>query len=339
MTHWIRLCLTLKRLFPSMFYGDFGPKHLCLTWLVDCCVYAWCFISCTWVVCLLLRPRCWHFLFIVAIVALLLSPSCNAMCCKMKLVGLRTRGLLTFCYCCHHRATRYDSIACSHTRPPCSSTLYATWYETHKGLVDNICCCCSHVIVVVVVTGCNMKLSCACAQGLVVDINHCRCHCNCRPREGYESPLPSCIDWYKIGAFALTGNGESSAQACAHGVVVILSSMLLVDCCLSIWWLSIWRTLAPAHEGCCWHVDVSFVLSLLSPLHDTIFKSNCAPSAIAIVDGKSYVAWYTTGFNMLISLKLIFIAWGLLGTTVEVFLLFGSIWVPMQSASLLMHMV
>jgi hypothetical protein len=30
----------LKRLFPSMFDGDFGPKRLCLTWLVDFCIYA-----------------------------------------------------------------------------------------------------------------------------------------------------------------------------------------------------------------------------------------------------------------------------------------------------------
>ncbi len=48
-THWICLCLTLKRLFPCMFDGNFGPKHLCLMWPVDCCIYAWCFSLCAYI--------------------------------------------------------------------------------------------------------------------------------------------------------------------------------------------------------------------------------------------------------------------------------------------------
>ncbi len=48
MTHWICLCLTLKRMFPSMFDSDFDPKHLCLMWPIDCCVYAWRFSLCAY---------------------------------------------------------------------------------------------------------------------------------------------------------------------------------------------------------------------------------------------------------------------------------------------------
>ncbi len=76
-----------------------------------------------------------------------------------------------------------------------------------------------------------MKLLCTRARGLVVNVNRCHCHCNPCPCEGYKLPLPSSVGWYEIGAFALTGNGKSSAQACAQGVVVILSSLLPVDCC------------------------------------------------------------------------------------------------------------
>ncbi len=160
-----------------------------------------------------------------------------------------------------------DNICCCCSCVFVAVAVMRCQYEMKKGLVDNICCCCSRVVVVVVVvTRRDMKLLCACAQGFVVDIDHHCCHCNCCPCEGYELPLPLRVCQYEIGAFALRDNGESSAQACAQGVVVIL------DCCLSIiWWLTIWKTLAPAHEGCCWHVDVSSVLFLVLPLRDTIF--------------------------------------------------------------------
>ncbi len=126
--------------------------RLCLMVILTLSVYVWCgwlivasmldALACAHTLRLCLRPHYQHSLFIIAIVALLLSPSGNAMCCKMKLVRLHTRGSLTTyvvvqscCYHCRHCATRYDSIVHSRTRPCCLSMLYATWCETHKALL------------------------------------------------------------------------------------------------------------------------------------------------------------------------------------------------------------
>ncbi len=61
----------LKRLFPSMFDGDFDPKRLCLMWPVDCYIYAWCFSLCAYgalaleALLLTLVIRCCRFCFVV----------------------------------------------------------------------------------------------------------------------------------------------------------------------------------------------------------------------------------------------------------------------------------
>ncbi len=199
-TLWIRLRLTLKRLFPSMFDGDFGPKPLCLTWPVNCCIYAWCFSSCACIVRSHLRPCCWHLSFIVAVAALLLSPSRNAMCCKMKLVCLHMRGLLmTYIVVAAKLLSLlplHDSYVRLRTRPccllplsmmqyemhegqvdnicRCCSCVFVVvavmqhWYETKKGLVDNTCCCYSHVLVVIAVVQHDIEMLCTCARDLVV---------------------------------------------------------------------------------------------------------------------------------------------------------------------------
>jgi hypothetical protein len=90
MTHWIHLCLTLKRLFPSMFDGDFDPKQLCLTWLVDYCVYdlALEVVSLTLVVC------CCRCCFVVVAIA-----RCNVLQNEPH-VHVHERLIDNICCCC-----------------------------------------------------------------------------------------------------------------------------------------------------------------------------------------------------------------------------------------------
>ncbi len=144
-----------------MFDGDFGPKHPCLMWPVDFCVYAWCISSCACVMHSRLRPHHQHLSFVVAVIALLSVPSGNAILkwssctCTQGACWRHMLLLQPSCYHCQHCVTWYDSITHSRTRPCCLSTLYKTRYEMHKALSS------------LTLWDVTLKMVCACAQGLV----------------------------------------------------------------------------------------------------------------------------------------------------------------------------
>ncbi len=202
-THWIRLCLTLKRLFPSMFDGDFDPKRLCLMWPFDCCIYAWYFSLCAYGA--------------LALEASLLTLVVCCCCCCLIVVAIAWRNVLqnephapahkrlvdNICFCHSHvaivvaivRCNMIVSRACTgglvvccrftqcdmkHTRP-CHYWRCGTWRWKWRALAHEAlslrplydvmykCPVLAHKALLLLLS-CDMKLKmvCACARGLVV---------------------------------------------------------------------------------------------------------------------------------------------------------------------------
>jgi hypothetical protein len=150
-----------------------GCFHLCLTVILALSVYVWRdrlivasmldALARAHTVRLCLRPYCQHLLFIVAVVALLLSPLCNKICCKMKLVCLRMRGLLT---------TYVVVAAVLLLLSPSHNAIWKYRALVHEALsfVKALCDVIWNAqgLVVVAVVQHDVKMACACAQGLDV---------------------------------------------------------------------------------------------------------------------------------------------------------------------------
>ncbi len=265
----------LKRLLPSMFDGNFDPKRLCLTWPVDCCIYAWHFSLCAY-----------GALVLEALLSTLVL--CCRRCCFV-VVAIAQRNVLqnephppvherlvdNICCCCSRVVTivaiAWRNMIVSRT---CAQGLVLCWCFTQR----NMKCTrpCHHQY-----CGTWRWKRHALAHEALLSLSSC-------------NAMWKCIGWYEIEALCSCAManaqpmfwslhfGWESLCSCARwlwlmrlrrGCWLLLNHYrVIADCCLSNDDSQYKCSCACAWGAHCWHMMLSKLCLLLSPLRHTICK-------------------------------------------------------------------
>ncbi len=260
----------LKRLFPSMFDGDFDPKRLCLTWPVDCCVYAWRFSLCA----------CSALMLKASLSTLVVHPCC---CCFVVIAIARHNVLQNephvpaherlvddICCCCSCvvivvTIAQHDMIVLC-TR---AQGLVVCWRFTRRNMKRTRPCCCQWCVTwcwkwrALVHKALLLSPLCNTMWNASVDIKlklcaHTRWLMHSL-RFGWESSCSSA--WWLWLMHLRIGHQLSLNCNC-----------IIVNSCLSNNDSQYKSLCACAWGACCWHMLLSKPCLLLSPLRHTICK-------------------------------------------------------------------